>query len=104
MKKHYLSKSKIMLGRQCEKRLWLEVYRSHLIEYGADVEQHFAVGEDVNDTARGQSKTYCPQWHRISTMDRSVRCRTEARREQPICESSTLKLIPSNANGWYASY
>ena len=54
MTTHYLSKSKIMAGRQCEKRLWLEVYRSHLIEYGSDVEQRFAVGEDVTDVARAQ--------------------------------------------------
>ena len=43
-----------MAGRQCEKRLWLEVYRSDLIEYGSDVEQRFAAGEDVNDVARAQ--------------------------------------------------
>ena len=54
MTKHYLSKSKIMAGRQCEKRLWLEVYRSDLIEYGPDVEQRFAVGDNVNDIARAQ--------------------------------------------------
>ena len=54
MTTHYLSKSKIMAGCQCEKRLWLEVYRSDLIEYGSDVEQRFAVGEDVNDVARAQ--------------------------------------------------
>lgn len=54
MTTHYLSKSKIMAGRQCEKRLWLAVYRSDLIEYGSDVEQRFAVGEDVNDVARAQ--------------------------------------------------
>ncbi len=54
MTTHYLSKSKIMAGRQCEKRLWLEVYRSHLIEYGSDVEQRFAAGDNVNDVARAQ--------------------------------------------------
>ena len=54
MTTHYLSKSKIMAGRQCEKHLWLEVYRSHLIEYGSDVEQRFAVGDNVNDVARAQ--------------------------------------------------
>ena len=54
MTTHYLSKSKIMAGRQCEKRLWLEVYRSDLIEYGADVEQRFAAGDDVNEVARAQ--------------------------------------------------
>ena len=54
MTRHYLSKSKIMAGRQCEKRLWLEVYRSDLIEYGSDVEQRFAAGDNVNDIARAQ--------------------------------------------------
>ncbi|MYB56540.1 MAG: DUF2779 domain-containing protein [Gemmatimonadetes bacterium] len=54
MTTHYLSKSKIMAGRQCEKRLWLEMYRSDLIEYGSDVEQRFAVGDNVNDVARAQ--------------------------------------------------
>ena len=54
MTRHYLSKSKIMSGRQCEKRLWLEVYRSDLIEYGPDVEQRFAAGDNVNDIARAQ--------------------------------------------------
>ena len=54
MTRHYLSKSKIMSGRQCEKRLWLEVHRPDLIEYGPDVEQRFAVGNNVNDIARAQ--------------------------------------------------
>ncbi len=54
MKRHYLSKSKITAGRQCEKRLWLEVYRSDLIEYDSDVEQRFAAGDNVNDIARAQ--------------------------------------------------
>ncbi|MYC13571.1 MAG: DUF2779 domain-containing protein [Gemmatimonadetes bacterium] len=54
MTKHYLSKSKIMAGRQCEKRLWLEMYRSHLIEYGSDVEQRFAAGDNVNEVAHAQ--------------------------------------------------
>lgn len=43
-----------MAGRQCEKRLWLEVYRSDLIEYGSDVEQRFAVGDNVNKVAQAQ--------------------------------------------------
>ncbi len=43
-----------MSGRQCEKRLWLEVHRSDLIEYGPDVEQRFAAGDNVNDIARAQ--------------------------------------------------
>ncbi len=43
-----------MAGRQCEKRLWLEMYRSHLIEYGSDVEQRFAAGDNVNEVAHAQ--------------------------------------------------
>ncbi len=54
MTTHYLSKSKIMAGLQCEKRLWLEVHRSDFIEYDADAEQRFAVGNEVNDVARAQ--------------------------------------------------
>ena len=54
MTRQYLSKSKIMAGRQCEKRLWLEVRRPDLIEHGPDVEQRFAVGHDVNNVARAQ--------------------------------------------------
>ena len=54
MATHYLSKTKIMAGRQCEKRLWLEVHRSDLIEYGPDAQQRFAVGNEVNDIARAQ--------------------------------------------------
>lgn len=54
MTRQYLSKSKIMAGRQCEKRLWLEVRRPDLIEHGPDVEQRFAVGHAVNNVARAQ--------------------------------------------------
>ncbi|MXX40756.1 MAG: DUF2779 domain-containing protein [Gemmatimonadetes bacterium] len=54
MTRQYLSKSKVMAGRQCEKRLWLEVRRHDLIEHGPDVEQRFAVGHDVNNVARAQ--------------------------------------------------
>lgn len=50
----HLSKSRIMAGLQCAKRLWLEVHRPDLIEYDPGVEQRLAVGEDVNDVARSQ--------------------------------------------------
>ena len=43
-----------MASRQCEKRLWLEVYLSYLIAHGSDVEQRYPVGEDVNDAVRAQ--------------------------------------------------
>ena len=51
-----------MAGRQCEKRLWLEVYQSDLIEYGPDVEQRFATGHDVNDVARAQYPSTSRLW------------------------------------------
>ena len=54
MARTYLSKSRIMAGRQCEKRLWLEVHQPDLIAYDPDVEHRLAVGEDVNDVARAQ--------------------------------------------------
>ncbi|MDE2889197.1 MAG: DUF2779 domain-containing protein [Gemmatimonadota bacterium] len=54
MPRQYLSKSRIMAGLQCQKRLWLEVHRPDLIEYDPGTEQRFAVGEDVNDVARAQ--------------------------------------------------
>lgn len=50
----FLSKSRIMAGLQCAKRLWLEVHRPDLIEYDLGVEQRLSVGEDVNDVARAQ--------------------------------------------------
>jgi len=50
----HLSKSKIMAGRQCEKRLWLEVHRPELLEYGPGVEQRFAVGHAVNEIVQSQ--------------------------------------------------
>ena len=43
-----------MAGRQCEKRLWLEVHRPDLIAYDPNVEHRLVVGEDVNDVARAQ--------------------------------------------------
>ena len=54
MARSYLSKSRIMAGLQCAKRLWLEVNRRDLIEYDPGVKQRLAVGEDVNDVARAQ--------------------------------------------------
>lgn len=54
MPRQYLSKSRIMAGLQCQKRLWLEVHRPDLVEYEPGAEQRLAVGEDVNDVARAQ--------------------------------------------------
>ena len=47
-----LSKSKILSGRQCEKRLWLEVNQPELSVTSAGTEHRFAVGNEVNDVAR----------------------------------------------------
>ncbi len=46
-----LSKSKFMSGRQCEKRLWLEVHRQDLITHSEEVKRLFSVGHTVNDAA-----------------------------------------------------
>ena len=54
MSKHNLSKSKIIAGRQCEKRLWLEVHRPDLIEYDEHTQYVFNIGHMVNDVARAQ--------------------------------------------------
>jgi hypothetical protein len=54
MSAQYLSKSRIIAGRQCEKRLWLEAHRPELIEYDDNVKQRFNTGNMVNDVARSQ--------------------------------------------------
>jgi hypothetical protein len=47
-----LSKSKIIAGLQCPKRLWLEMRRPELIEYSAQTEAVFASGNRVGEVAR----------------------------------------------------
>jgi len=47
-----LSKSKIIAGRQCPKRLWLEVHRRELGVYSAQTEAVFASGHRVGAVAR----------------------------------------------------
>lgn len=54
MPKSYLSKSRIIAGRQCEKRLWLEVHRPELMEYDDSIKYRFNMGNMVNDIARSQ--------------------------------------------------
>lgn len=49
-----LSKSKILSGLQCVKRLWLETHRAGLIEISADTQRRFDAGNAVNDVARAQ--------------------------------------------------
>ncbi len=48
-----LSKSKILSGLQCPKRLYLEVHRPELAEHSEAVERRFAAGHDIGEVARG---------------------------------------------------
>lgn len=50
----HLSKSKIMSGLQCHKRLYLEVHRPELVEFSEQAQRAFAIGDEVGDAARGQ--------------------------------------------------
>ena len=52
MKIHYLSKSKMLSGLQCPKRLYLEVHHSELIEKSAGLDQRFAMGHLVGEIAQ----------------------------------------------------
>lgn len=47
-----LSKSKILLHRQCPKRLWLQVYKPELAEEDASAEARFRDGNKVGEVAR----------------------------------------------------
>jgi hypothetical protein len=49
---HLLSKSKILAGLQCPKRLYLEVRHPELAEISEDTERRFAAGHDVGEVAR----------------------------------------------------
>jgi len=48
----YLSKSKLMSGQQCAKRLWLEVNEPDELEHSAATERSFAIGHAVGDAAQ----------------------------------------------------
>ncbi len=52
MRSRGLSKSKIMAGIQCPKRLYLETYHRELAEESPDKEESFAVGHQVGELAR----------------------------------------------------
>jgi hypothetical protein len=52
MAPYRLSKSKILSGLQCPKRLYLEVHRPELAETSEATELRFAVGHDVGEVAR----------------------------------------------------
>ena len=47
-----LSKSKILAGRQCHKKLWLEVYRPELKEDSAQTQASFETGHKVGEVAQ----------------------------------------------------
>ena len=52
MPRHGLSKSRIIAGLQCEKRLWLEVHRRELAQYSEGTQASFNVGHEVGEVAR----------------------------------------------------
>lgn len=52
MKTHYLSKSKILSGLQCSKRLYLEVHHPELIEEDTGLERRFNIGNLVGEIAQ----------------------------------------------------
>lgn len=52
MSKWYLSKSKLLSGAQCAKRLYLEIHRPELSEVSATTEQRFTMGHRVGEVAR----------------------------------------------------
>ena len=53
MASQYLSKSRMMSGLQCRKRLWLDIHQPELQEIDADAEFRFALGHDVGRAAQG---------------------------------------------------
>ena len=52
MRRYGLSKSKIIVGLQCVKRLWLAVHRPELAEVSAETERLWAGGHRVGEVAR----------------------------------------------------
>lgn len=51
-RRSYLSKSRIQSGRQCHKRLWLEVHRRDLIQFDAASQARFDEGNRFGELAR----------------------------------------------------
>ena len=52
MSPRHLSKSKILSGLQCPKRLYLEIFQPELAQVGAQTERAFANGQLVGEVAR----------------------------------------------------
>ncbi len=55
-----LSKSKYMAGRQCEKRLWLEIHRPDLIEWDDAQMAWLSQGTAVRRTGARTARTGRP--------------------------------------------
>src|SRR5438876_3878567 len=52
MGNYWLSKSKIMDGLQCEKRLWMEMHQPEEGEFSEASERRFSAGHEVGELAR----------------------------------------------------
>ncbi|HUG99024.1 MAG TPA: DUF2779 domain-containing protein [Gammaproteobacteria bacterium] len=52
MTARYLSKSKVLAGWQCRKRLWLEVHAPEHARYSAATERALGIGHEVGELAR----------------------------------------------------
>src|SRR3954454_8385357 len=52
MKRHGLSKSRILAFKQCPKRLWLSVHRPELAEQSASLQVRFHAGNSVGKIAQ----------------------------------------------------
>ena len=52
MGNYWLSKSKIMDGLQCEKRLWMEMHQPEEGEFSEATERLFSTGHRVGEVAR----------------------------------------------------
>ena len=50
--RHGLSKSRVMAGIQCHRRLWLETFRREAAKVDAGAEARFATGHEIGDLAR----------------------------------------------------
>ena len=50
--RHGLSKSRVMAGIQCHRRLWLETFRREAAKVDASAEARFATGHEVGELAR----------------------------------------------------
>ena len=50
--RHSLSKSRVMAGIQCHRRLWLETFRRESAKVDASAEARFATGHEVGELAR----------------------------------------------------